>query len=473
MMEYCLESDFPHYCGTFQRKRSPVHYYDVFPRVVPSDKVTQVRIRPRFSQADFPEASQLNVYSIPVDGEYPGASHRNYTWSEKSHQPVEWRIESGELIVSGHFAGEQEHIIVARISDSASQQKNFERQFHIYSVADDLYELRPLKGDFHIHSTGSDGLECPAFVAARYRQRGFDFIAVSDHGQYAPSLEAIEYWKPFNLDFRLYPGEEVHSPGNPVHIINFGATRSVHSLAHDNEEQYRCEVEEIRATLPENDRDFDNFPVAASEWVFDRIREHGGLAVFCHPYWYMMQNVICNALSDAIFKRRKFDALEVIGGFYKSQSRSNNLQVVRWVEEQAGGNRFPVVGLSDSHGTTMFTCGRDKCFTEGHDRDLFDCNFTILLARDNSVAAISEAVREYRSVAVCRYLGELPMLYGDHRMVKYSDFLLRHYFPLQTEICEIEGSLMLAHLSGDVQAKSALAALAGRAVALKQKSFGD
>jgi len=456
----------------FILKETIMHYYDVFPRVVPSDKVTQIRIRPRFDHAAFPEASQLTVYSIPVDGEYPTAIHRNYTWGEGSRQPVEWSLEGGELVVSANFAGEQEHIIVASISDPAKPQQKAERHFHIYSVAEDLYPLRPLKGDFHMHSTGSDGLESPEFVAARYRQRGFDFIAVSDHGQYNPSLQAIEYWKPFNLDFRLYPGEEVHAPGNPVHIINFGATHSVHALAHNNEEQYRREVEEIRATLPESDGDLDNFPVAASEWVFDRIRESGGLAVFCHPYWYVMQNVICKALSDAVFARRKFDAFEVIGGFYKSQSRANNLQVVRWAQEKAQGNRFPVVGLSDSHGTTMFTYGRERCFTEGHDRDLFDCNFTLMLARDNSVGAICEAVRQYRSVAVCRYIGELPMIYGDYRIVKYCDFLLRHYYPIQTEICEIEGSLMLAHLAGDVQAKDALAALAGRVVALRQKTFG-
>ena len=46
----------------------------------------------------------------------------------------------------------------------------------VYSLAPDLLALRPLRGDFHMHSTCSDGKQPPAHVAARCRQIGLDFM---------------------------------------------------------------------------------------------------------------------------------------------------------------------------------------------------------------------------------------------------------------------------------------------------------
>ena len=448
-----------------------MHYYDVFPRVVPSGRTATVRIRPRFGHAAFPPAERLNIYSVPVDGQYPDGTHRNFAWSDSCRQTLEWHLEDGELVVSGVFAGEQEHIITAEMTSENNPQQKKAADFRIYSLQDDLLALRPYKGDFHLHTNRSDGRECPAYVAARYRQRGFDFLAISDHGQYAPSLEAVNFWQPYGLDFQLFPGEEVHTPGNPVHIINFGATCSVNDLARADEEKYQSEVRAIQEKLPPLEPGLDTFPVAASEWVFDRIRENGGLAVFCHPYWYVTQYVISAALSSAIFQRRRFDAFELIGGFYKHQSRSNNYQVASWVHEQTQGNRFPVVGLSDSHGTTNFESGCDRTFTCGVDRDLFDWNFTLVLASENSVPALAGAIRDYRSVAVNRNGGERPHLYGEFRIVKYADFLLREYFPILTELCSTEGALMLDLLAGDPEAATALQAIKGRSRAFREASF--
>ena len=411
-----------------------MNYYDVFPRMVPADRSSEIRIRPRFEHAAFPKTEFLKVYNVPVNGYYPDGSHKNFVWDESTRQPLDWRLENGVLIVNGMFAGEQEQIITVEVTHEKNPAQKTLLEFRVYSLKEDLYAVRPFKGDFHIHTTRSDGRECPCYVAAHYRQHGFDFIAISDHAKYEPSLEAIHYWEKFDLDFRLYPGEEVHSPGNSVHIINFGASHSVNDQYRADENKYRSEVKTIQDALPPMEPGLDSFPVAASEWVFERIREGGGLAVFCHPYWYATQNVISEALTSAIFKRRKFDAFELIGGFYKYQSRSNNYQVARWAEELSKGNRFPVVGLSDSHGTSKFEEGKDKTFTDSSDRDLFDWNFTVVFAGENSVPSIVEAIKNFRSVAVCRYNGERPNLYGDFRMVKYADFLLREYFPIQENL---------------------------------------
>ncbi len=446
-----------------------MNYYDVFPRMVPADAVSEIRIHPRFEHAAFPLPELMSVFCNPFDGLARDGAYAHYSWKLDTHPADQWRLDGGDLVVRHYFAGEQEYNIRVILKKANDPNAVVMKEFRVYALQKDLFALRPFKGDFHIHTMRSDGSECPCYVAARYRQKGFDFAAITDHRQYEPSLEAIECWKPFDLDFKLYPGEEVHAPDNPVHIVNFGGKFSVNARFQKDETTYRREVQAILERLPDKNPKVNNFAVAASEWVFDRIREGGGLAVFCHPYWYASQFVIDEGLISAMFKRRKFDAFELIGGFYRYQFESNNFQVVRYYEEQAKGNKFPIVGLSDSHGTDQFLQGKE--YAGSADRDLFGWYYTIAFAQTNSIAAIVDAVRSGNSVAVCAPTGDMPNIHGSFRMVKYASFLMREYFPMHAIYCAEEGSLMLDHLAGEKKAAQALALLNGRTGEYREANF--
>ena len=73
-------------------------------------------------------------------------------------------------------------------------------------------------------------------------------MALTDHRQYAPSLEAEQAYARIPIDLRIYPGEEVHPPDNPVHIINFGGSFSVNDLFEDRD-RYQAEVDQIDQQL--------------------------------------------------------------------------------------------------------------------------------------------------------------------------------------------------------------------------------
>ena len=47
-------------------------------------------------------------------------------------------------------------------------------------------------------------------MCANYRRDGFDFLAITDHGRYYPSLEAIEAYKNIPTGLKIFRGEEVH-----------------------------------------------------------------------------------------------------------------------------------------------------------------------------------------------------------------------------------------------------------------------
>jgi len=82
------------------------------------------------------------------------------------------------------------------------------------------------RGNFHTHSTRSDGVVAPWDVCARYEAQGYDFIALTDH-----FLERYDYpivdTTPFRSDgFTTLLGAELHvnamENGDPWHILAVG-----------------------------------------------------------------------------------------------------------------------------------------------------------------------------------------------------------------------------------------------------------
>lgn len=447
-----------------------MNYFDVFPKIVRANQISQVVIRPRFDHSKFPDIEQLKISCNPFSGLDADNIYRNWNWKYNASQEVKAKMVDDALELHCFFAGEGEHTIIIEYQNPKNGNEIVKRLFSLYSLNEDLYELQPYKGDFHVHTHYSDGLEAPAYVAARYRQKGFDFVAITDHGQYFPSLEAIEYWKPYQLDFQLFPGEEVHSPNNEVHIVNFGGSFSVNEKYRKDEATYRKEVAEILEKMPDKRSDMEMFPVAASEWVFEQIRSGGGLGVFCHPYWYVLQNVLSEGTVSEMFKRRKFDALELLGGFHKHQMRSNNFQVVRCFEEQMRGSKFPVVGVSDSHGTDCFELNNAYA-SQTQDSDLFNWFYTIVFAKSDSLVDLIEGIKSSKAVAVTAPVGERHDIYGEFRLITYADFLMREYFPLQERYCEVEGLLMQETLAGESLATEVLQKIKHRVKELRKKCF--
>ncbi len=267
----------------------------------------EIRIRPADLAAQFDPAATYRV------AHYPTAHLDTAEWPWPG-RAMSARVEDGALVCTLTAGQEEEHLLAVEQVDGDTAQSL--GRVSLYAVEADLFGRTPYKGDLHIHSNRSDGREPPAHVAARCRQIGLDFVALTDHRQYAPSLEAIAAFAGAPVDLALYPGEEVHAPGNPIHIVNFGGRFSVNELFADRA-TYDREVAARQAELPPLPPTLSPFMVASSEWVFAQIREAGGLSIFCHPYWFSNQNyAIPEALADVLIERQPYDALEVIGGYW-------------------------------------------------------------------------------------------------------------------------------------------------------------
>ncbi|MDO8189044.1 CehA/McbA family metallohydrolase [Conexibacter sp. JD483] len=80
---------------------------------------------------------------------------------------------------------------------------------------------RFFRGNLHCHSTGSDGLLSPADTAAFYRERGFDFVAITDHwgwpGRFTNTVTDTRSLR--REDFTTLLGAELHAPATSQGIL--------------------------------------------------------------------------------------------------------------------------------------------------------------------------------------------------------------------------------------------------------------
>lgn len=360
---------------------------------------------------------------------YLNFTKKNYSIFAKAMETqettnIDAKVDNGCLAFEMMFGEEQEYKLI--LDDG--------RTFSIYCVDEDLYGRKPYKGDFHIHSCMSDGTEDPEFVAAAARSIGMDFIALTDHYQYEPSLQAIEILKEFKTDFLLLPGEEVHPPGNPIHIINFGGKYSINKMITEipmHSKGMADPVSQYKNVSELSESDKRHF--SECQWCYNEIDNAGGISLLCHPYWITDEQYnVSKTLLECLLQNKKFTAFELLGGH---TTESNNLQTAYYHQKQKEGLEIPIVGVSDAHGTF------------GH--DYFGWTYTVLFSETLSLNEIKKSVENYYSVAVEQKPGQEVRVYGNFRLVKYVLFLLREYFPAHDQECALEGASMFKYIKNN------------------------
>ena len=156
---------------------------DIFPLVFPIQTQVELTIAP------FDGRVQLHgEYKICIHRANAGAAREAFSaWNT-----TEYTVTANEKQqLRFTYTAEKESEYYIRLY----QDEQLLAQLYVYALEQDLACRYPLRGDFHIHTTRSDGKEPPAVVCANYRRKGYDFIVVTDHDRYCPSLEAIDFYK--------------------------------------------------------------------------------------------------------------------------------------------------------------------------------------------------------------------------------------------------------------------------------------
>lgn len=438
--------------------------YDIFPKVFPCDKAIEVTVKPLGAHVEF-----KGEYTVWVKALTQG-NIRDY---KERNNLVEYSVtpdEDGCIRFTHTYKDEQEHFV-----EIIKDGKRVVR-LSVYSLNEDMVGRYPFRGDLHMHTCRSDGHQAPAIVAAEYRKNGYDFLAITDHDSYYPSLEAINAFKDAPVEYTLVTGEEIHLEDNDIHIVNFGGKYSVNALmpgdhhidvgpgkelrSLDGEcpeiisvEEYKRQVNELAETLdiPEG---IEKFTYASCVWIFNHIKKADGLGIFCHPYWISNVFQVPETLVEYMMETQPFDAFEVLGG--EAYYQQNGFQAARYYDDRAKGRRYPIVGSTDSHACV----DNDEAFVAS----------TIVFAFENTREGLISAIKDMYSVAVDSISKE-HRLVGETRFIRYGDFLLREFFPLHDELVFEEGRLMKDYVCGDESAIDILKAINGRMKKQREKYF--
>ncbi len=396
--------------------------YSIYPSVVKADEKTVITIVPNerafllFEDADY----ELTVIHCQADV----PDYHNVTPSANDHLSV--KASDGVIRFEYALLGEMEHTILLKRNGVLIQK------FNLYSLYPDLYELIPLKGDLHTHSFRSDGKRDPAALFGHFREQGFDFIALTDHNRYFPGGEIDEVYNGVQTGmFRVY-GEEVHYPGNTVHIVHVGGKKSVTAQYIKNKEKTDAEVENLLASVPDSVPEKYKRRYAMCMWACNKIHEADGIAIFPHPNWKPDLSLTYNVVDEfasILLKSGMFDAFELCGGVTQSQ---DNMQIAKWTELTAQGHNIKVVGSSDVHAITS---------------SLFATRFTLCFASSRDNEGVIDAIKRGMTLS-CETSGSGKEIdtrcYGSYRLVMYGQFLFNNYFPEYTRVCEGGGTAMRA-----------------------------
>ena len=123
------------------------------------------------------------------------------------------------------------------------------------------------KGNFHTHTTNSDGRKSPEEVVKLYEEAGYDFLSLTDHRKLTPVAH-------LDAHLLLIPGLELDyfvtlHHRQAVHLIGVGVDDTI------------MDTEGIKDSPQQG---------------IDAIRAHGGLAILAHPAWSLNEPELIEGL---------------------------------------------------------------------------------------------------------------------------------------------------------------------------------
>ena len=405
--------------------------YSITPRVVVADTVTEIAVKGNFPHSDLRTfQGEFTVDSVGPgglfqNGDLPGYTCGNgFSLGRPPFEPVPAALdENGILRFKYDFKGEGQTTFRITIGERVITT------FFIYAVRREWLDLRPYRGDLHLHSgysgcCGEKNLLCPEYYAALNRSMGLDFIAISDHKQHYPSLKAADFVDQCGAEFQVYPSEEVHLPDlHTIHNLSFGSSKPISDQLHRGNPVFDQLLAKYMNVVPDFSDDFVRYLAAAFHVVHDLVHEAGGVNVFCHPFWRPFDRLFLpRCIRDYVFEHNLFDCIELFGA---GSQNCDETSAVYHEECQKLGRRIPAVGNTDAHKHTEL-----------------GLNSTVVFAKANDFVSLREAILSNNNVVVRQIPGQFPRVSGSSELVSFYHFLRNNYYPRHDELCVKEADLM-------------------------------
>jgi hypothetical protein len=172
---------------------------------------------------------------------------------------------------------------------------------------------RWFKGCLHTHSDASDGRRTPEQVVDWYRQRGYHFLALTDHRHWSEA-------RALDDEFITIDGIEldgIDPQAGLFHLVGLGLNQPP---------------------------DLGGEAGASLQVSIDRLREAGGLVILAHPYWSGQMSKDLLGMDGCL-------GLEIYNGGCEVDD-AKGFSAVHWDDLLAAGRRLWGLAVDDAHWRT-------------------------------------------------------------------------------------------------------------------------
>lgn len=410
--------------------------YIAWPRVLPKGCETEIVIR---GISDSIQFAPNNRYWVTFYSKVNRTEEMEFSVDSNS---------SGELKCTLSFASLGEYEIYIKSKKDADEILTSQTFF---VIPNEFVDLRPYKGDLHIHTNASDGKESAIAMALEARRKGMDFISITDHD--ISSFRLIKEIEELGLKLLIIPGEEITIQNNGGHILSLGIECDIsklQNLALSKEEIVSITDNELKGVNLVSPLTKEQY--AQAVWIVRKINEMGGLPIIAHPYWrtskkyYPPRVLVHQMLNDNLC-----NVIELLGG--SPSVEGNRLAIARYIEKALQGRRLAITGNSDAH-----------------DKNDLGLNTTIAFSKSLSCINILESIQSLKTVACDNNTGKETAIYGSFDLVEYAYFIHREFYPLHDELCsmEVEQALCMQS-SGSIEFNTKLKKIQNKQHELYQK----
>ena len=235
------------------------------------------------------------------------------------------------------------------------------------------------KGDFHLHTTYSDGRLNPSARVIEAWMDGLDIVAITDHYEGQKGIKnmltalstqdstVIDIYKRTKVDFNLVhqeAAEQLEKSGYPMLLVKGGEiSRNPQNIGHFN----ALFLTDINGVI-------DADPAEAMR----KAKAQGGIVIHNHPAW-RRDTSDKNEFHQKVYGEGLIDGVEVVNGltFYPHIVR-------RCIDEN-----LTMFANTDEHSLTEYRYGTADFFR----------TMTIVFAEELTEASVKEAILQHRTIA--------------------------------------------------------------------------
>lgn len=235
------------------------------------------------------------------------------------------------------------------------------------------------KGDFHTHTTYSDGNVSPSARVIEAWMDGLDVLAITDHYESQKGIKnmltalsskdstVIDIYKKTKIDFNLThkeAAERLEQSGFPMLLVKGGEiSRQAQEIGHFN----ALFLTDINSVI-------DADPAEAMR----KAKAQGGIVIHNHPAW-RRDTSDKNEFHQKVYGEGLIDGVEVVNG------KTLYPHIVRRCIDE----NLTMFANTDEHTMTAYRFGTTDSFR----------TMTIIFAKELTEASIKEAILQHRTIA--------------------------------------------------------------------------